>query len=262
MAMEDGFRVYWQPGCSSCLRAKEFLASRGIDYESINVRARPETMDELASLGAKSVPVVARGGRFVFAQDLGDLARFVGVAFDRQTLPPAELVQRLDLILAAAQRYLDQFPAADLEEGLPGRERTILDLGYHIVVIGQAFLDAAQGARLTFDYFERTPGPDMENAAQVSAYGQRVRDALASWWRAVDGERLGTLDTYYGIHSTETVLERTAWHAAQHARQLMALLEQRGIAPNGALGEAELDGLPLPEGVYDDEVLLSADAGG
>ena len=260
--MADDLKVYWQPGCSSCLRAKEFLATRGIGYESINVRARPEAMEELASLGAQSVPVVARGGRFVFAQDLGDLARFVGVAFDRAQLPPEELVRRLDLILAATQRYLGQFSAADLEEGLPGRERTVLDLGYHIFVIPAAFLDAAHGARLTFDYFERTPGPDMRSAAQVAAYGQTVRDALATWWRSADAERLGTLDTYYGIHPSERVLERTAWHAAQHARQLMALLEQRGIGPDGPLGDAELDGLPLPEGVYDDEVALSPDAGG
>ena len=260
--MADDFKVYWQPGCSSCLRAKEFLATRGIAYESINVRTRPEAMEELAGLGAQSVPVVAQGKRFVFAQDLGDLARFVGVEFDRAQLPAAELVRKLDLILAAAQRYLGQFPATDLEEGLPGRERTILDLGYHIFVIPAAFLDAAYGARLTFDYFERTPGPDMRSAAQVAAYGQSVRDALQTWWRAADAGRLGTLDTYYGIHPAERVLERTAWHAAQHARQLMALLEQRGISPDGALGDAELDGLPLPEGVYDDEVKLGANAGG
>ena len=259
--MADDFKVYWQPGCSSCLRAKEFLAKRGIGYESINVRARPEAMEELADLGARSVPVVALGKRFVFAQDLGDLARFVGVELDRTPLPPAELVRKLDLVLAATQRYLGQFPAADLEEGLPGRERTILDLGYHIFVIPAAFLDAAQGARLTFDYFERTPGPDMRSAAQVAAYGETVRDSLASWWRGADAGRLGTLDTYYGIHPTESVLERTAWHAAQHARQLMALLEQRGIAPDGTLGDDELDGLPLPEEVYDDEVKLGAGAG-
>ena len=260
--MADEFKVYWQPGCSSCLRAKEFLATRGIAYESINVRARPEAMAELESLGARSIPVVVQGRRFVFAQDLGDLARFVGVDFDRALLSPADLVRKIDLIMAATQRYLGQFPAADLEEGLPGRERTILDLGYHIFVIPAAFLDAARGARLTFDYFERTPGPGMRTAARVSAYGEGVRDALVSWWRGADAARLGTLDTYYGTHGAETVLERTAWHAAQHARQLMALLEQRGIAPDGALGEAELDGLPLPEGVYDDEVALAADAGG
>ena len=69
--MADDFKVYWQPGCSSCLRAKEFLATRGIAYESINVRARPEAMEDLAGLGAQSVPVVVQGKRFVFAQDSG-----------------------------------------------------------------------------------------------------------------------------------------------------------------------------------------------
>ena len=216
--MADEFKVYWQPGCSSCLRAKEFLATRGIGYESINVRARPEAMEELAGLGAQSIPVVVQGKRFVFAQDLGDLARFIGVAFDREPLAPADLVQKLDLILAATQRYLGQFPTAVLDEGLPGRERTVLDLGYHIFVIPVAFIDAAHGARLTFDYFERRPGPDMRSAAQVSAYGQTVRAALLEWWRSADAARLGTLDTYYGIYPAESVLERTAWHAAQHAR--------------------------------------------
>ena len=260
--MADDFKVYWQPGCSSCLRAKEFLARRGIAYESINVRARPEAMEELDGLGAQSVPVVAQGKRFVFAQDLGDLARFIGVEFDRAQLPPAELVRKLDLILAATQRYLGQFPAAVLAEGLPGRERSVLDLGYHIFVIPVAFIDAAHGARLTFDYFERRPAPEMRTAAQVAAYGETVRAALRDWWRSADAARLGTLDTYYGIHRAESVLERTAWHAAQHARQLMALLEQRGIAPDGALGEDALDGLPLPEGVYDDEVALEGGAAG
>ena len=106
-----------------------------------------------------------------------------------------------------------------------------------------------------------TPAPTRGAQPQVAAYGQSIRDALQSWWRSADAGRLGTLDTYYGIHPTERVLERTAWHAAQHARQLMALLEQRGVSPDGALGDAELDGLPLPEGVYDDEVKLGADAG-
>jgi len=53
------------------------------------------------------------------------------------------------------------------------------------------------------------------------------------------------------------VLERTCWHAAQHCRQLMAVLGQLGIEPDGPLGGAELDGLPLPEKVWDSEIPLS-----
>jgi glutaredoxin len=259
--MADRYKVYWQPGCSSCLRAKEFLASNDIPYDSINVRTAPDAMADLARLGAQSVPVVARGDAFVFAQDLGDLARFLGVTRDDKALTPEELVGKLDLILAATQRYLAQFPAEAFGTALPGRERDTLDLAYHIFVIPVAFLTAAGGAPLAFEFFERRTPDDARTASAVATYGQGVRDDLAAWWRSVAGTgALGTLETYYGVQSAESVLERTAWHAAQHARQLMALLEQRGIAPDGPLGDAELGGLPLPEGVYDDEVALSAEA--
>lgn len=30
-------RLYWQPGCSSCVRTKEFLQKRGVTFESVNV---------------------------------------------------------------------------------------------------------------------------------------------------------------------------------------------------------------------------------
>ena len=38
----------------------------------------------------------------------------------------------------------------------------------------------------------------------------------------------------------------------------MAVLEQLSIKPDGALGPAELDGLPLPEQAWDAEVPLDS----
>ena len=34
---EIPLKVYWQPGCSSCLKAKEFLIEHGIEFQSINL---------------------------------------------------------------------------------------------------------------------------------------------------------------------------------------------------------------------------------
>ena len=34
---EQPLKVYWQPGCSSCLKTKEFLLEHGIPFESVNV---------------------------------------------------------------------------------------------------------------------------------------------------------------------------------------------------------------------------------
>ena len=60
MAAEQ-LKVYWRPGCSSCVRIKEFLSGLGVAYESINVSATPEAMEDLRALGVRTVPVVARG---------------------------------------------------------------------------------------------------------------------------------------------------------------------------------------------------------
>ena len=60
------------------------------------------------------------------------------------------------------------------------------------------------------------------------------------------------MDTYFGRHSVHEVLERSAWHPAQHARQLMLLLDELGIEPDGRLTAQDLAGLPLPEKAWDD----------
>jgi glutaredoxin len=58
--MNTELKVYWRPGCSSCVKVKEFLSQQGVPFESIDVAARPEAMADLLALGVKTVPVVAR----------------------------------------------------------------------------------------------------------------------------------------------------------------------------------------------------------
>ena len=126
-------RVYWRPGCSSCVKVKEFLTNLGVDYESINVSARPEAMAELRALGVRTVPVVARGSEYVFAQELADVSAFVGRKVDFQRLPPEALHRKWQTVLAAAQRHVIQIPKERLQErATPGRDRSIRDLAYHV----------------------------------------------------------------------------------------------------------------------------------
>src|SRR5687768_17407997 len=90
----EALKVYWRPGCSSCVRVKEFLSGLGVDYESVNVSARPEAMQELAALGVRTVPVVSRGSEFVFAQELADVSVFIGRKVDFQRLPAPVLMDK------------------------------------------------------------------------------------------------------------------------------------------------------------------------
>jgi glutaredoxin len=255
MTQGPQYRIYWQPGCSSCLKAKEFLARRGIPYTSINVHAQPDGLAELRALGARSVPVVARGDEFVAAQDIDELARFLGVAQQREKLSTEALAVKLELIMAATDRYLAQLPDAVAQHRLR-KDRTVLDLAFHVFVIVTGFLDAARGGALTEDYFYRTAAPGM-TAADVRSFGDRVRRDFADWWRqAAQGTAPDSVATYYGTQALPAFFERTCWHAAQHCRQLMLVLQKHDIAPDSPLGDAELAGLPLPEQIWDDQVAL------
>src|SRR5258706_9214099 len=103
MLAAERVKVFWQPGCTSGVRTKEFLTKSGVDYEWINVHGNPAGMEELRKLGAGSVPVVSRGGKFVFAQALGDGIEFLDLKVQvRERVSPDEVVRKLELVLPAA----------------------------------------------------------------------------------------------------------------------------------------------------------------
>ena len=94
----------------------------------------------------------------------------------------------------------------------------------------------------------------MRTGTDLDLFGSGVRDRLSERWSGCDeADCEAPAETYYGPQTLHQVLERTAWHSAQHARQLMMVLGTLGIEPEGPLGEADLAGLPLPELVWDDE---------
>ena len=247
-------RVYWRPGCSSCVKVKEFLSGLGVDYESINVSARPEAMDELREMGVRTVPVVARGKEYVFAQELADVSQFIGRKVDFQRLPPQALMQKWRAVLAAAQRHALQIPPARLgERATEGRDRSIRDLAYHVYQVPDAFLQAIEdGVQDLTAVYNAPPPADVTTPAHIRDYGKKVSERLERWWRragsTVDASKL---ETYYGVQPLHHVMERSVWHSAQHARQIAAVLERFGITPDGPLTQADYAGLPMPKGLWE-----------
>lgn len=252
--MCNELQVYWAPGCSSCLRTKEFLSQHGLEYQSINVVEHPEALADLARIGYRSVPVLRRGDDAVFCQDLQDVADFVGVALARSTLSAQDFIDRIDNVLQAATRFVQQLSEAQLAGHFPGRDRPYRDLAYHIYMVVQGFLDGVQGGSLEMEAFLRTAPPGMVRGDEIAAAGEEVRHALNRWWETHKHAPPARVQTYYGERTMLSVLERTAWHCAQHCRQLQAVLENYGIEPDGSLGERELGGLSLPENIYDNEI--------
>jgi len=256
MLVAEKIRVFWQPGCTSCLRTKEFLTKNGVEYESINVHGNPAAMEQLRKLGARSVPVVARGEEFVFAQALGDVIKFLNLKVRLQErLSPDELVRKMEVVLTAAGRYVRQIPGEWLDKPFRNRNRPIRVLCHHVFRIVEGFLESQHdGRELSYERIMQDAPATIRTGEDIARYGASVLARLQKWWKTCpDRSCTSPMDTYFGRHPLHVVLERTAWHPAQHARQLMLILETLDIAPDGPLTAADLAGLPLPDKAWDDE---------
>jgi glutaredoxin/uncharacterized damage-inducible protein DinB len=252
--MTPALKVYWRPGCSSCVKVKEFLNQQGVEFESIDVAARPEAMNDLLAFGVKTVPVVARGGEFVFAQALEDVSRFIGRDFHAERLAPDKLVKRWLHILKAAQRHVLQVPAAKLSErAVQSRDRSIRDLACHIYQVPDAFLQAVEdGVEDLASLYNAPPPASIRTVSDIARFGRNVEMRLERWWNALaDKSCKGTVKTYYGVRPLHELLERSTWHSAQHARQMIAVLERLGVEPEAPLTAADYAGLPMPKGLWE-----------
>ena len=200
--------------------------------------------------------MLARGDRYIFCQNLEDVAKFVGLQGSGHTpLPPAALMTKWISVLRAAQRYIRQLPDERLvERAIDSRDRSIRLLSHHIFRIGEAFLQTAVDDVEYRVNNANIPPEDgtFTTGEQIAGYGDAMIERLESWWsRLEDKSCRQTVKTFYGAPPMHQLFERSTWHSAQHTRQLIAVLERFGIEPEGRLTAEELAGLPLPEGLWE-----------
>ena len=242
--------VYWRPGCSSCLRMKEFMSRSGVAYEEINVIEQPARAEKLTGLGLYT-PAVCVGGRCVSGTGLDGVAELIGVPYEVASLldPPA-LKQRYELMLDAACRYIAQFTPEGLSHSLPGRDRPVLDVANQTVSVIRGFLAAYYEGKHDRQ-FTKLPS-DVRSTGDLLRRADETRELFGAWWDA-DGADDGlarVIDTpWWGHRSLHEVFDREVWHTAQHARQLMMALQELGIEPDRPLTADDFAGLEMPEGV-------------
>ena len=224
-----------------------------MQFEVVDVMADPDGMARLLKLGVRNVPVLAKGDEYVFGQVLADVARLAGVKGPGQAgLTPAQYVEKWLFVLEAAQRFVRQIPADRLDErAVANRDRSVRYLAFHIFRIGEALLEVTEGTELSVELPNVPPDETMRTGDDIARYGARVTGRIRRWWASnADKSCANRVATYYGDQPFSSVVERSSWHSAQHLRQLMALLERWGIAPDTPVTAADLAGLPLPEGVW------------
>ena len=213
-------------------------------------------MQHLVNLGARSVPVLAKGSQYIFCQNLEDVAEFVGLAGTGHVPLPAEvLMAKWTTVLGAACRYVRQVPNERLSErAIETRDRSIRLLAHHIFRIGEAFLEVAIDG---VEYWAQLANVPPEHGRYptgdaISAYGESIIGRMQNWWESLDDKSCKQkVKTFYGDQPAHQLLERSTWHSAQHTRQMIAVLERLGIVPERPLAAEDYAGLPMPDGLWD-----------
>ncbi len=215
----------------------------------------PGGRERLLALGVRTVPVVALGDQYVFAQNLEDVAEFVGLQGTGHTpLPTEVLIVRWVNILRATQRLIRQVPQHKLgERVIDNRDRSIRLMGHHVFRICEAFLETVvDGVEYSAQLANREPAAgECLTGEEIVKFGEGVINRLEAWWGRGDKSCKGKVQTFFGHQPVAMLFERSTWHCAQHARQLAAVLERFGIAPDRPLTKADFAGLPLPEGLWE-----------
>jgi len=211
--------------------------------------------EKLLKLGARNVPVVARGEQFVFGQNLEDVAEFVGLqGTGHKPLPPEELIKRWIIVLRAAQRFMRQLPDEQLmERVIPNRDRTIRLMCHHVFRIGEAFLESVEGGVEYAVQLANLPPKDgtFMTGDEIARYGDTIIARLENWWQKLEDKSCQQKIKTFGMQPIYMLYERSTWHSAQHSRQLTAVLERLGIEPDQRLTPEQLAGLPLPERLWE-----------
>ena len=181
-------------------------------------------------------------------------------------MPAEDLIERLRNVLATNTRLTGQLPVHHLNDKLPNRDRTVLALANHIVEIAAGYLLVETGH--PFDATVAGAIPDRElDPGDLATRSKSVRarlaalrpqparevDTLHGTTRATTSRPQGRAVAPTGTSTRHRVLERCTWHAAQHVRQLAFMLERLGVEPDRPLTSADLEGLPVPVSVWDDE---------
>ncbi len=251
-ARAAGLRLFWQPGCSSCVKVKEMLTDLGVPFTSVNILDHDDAMDVLIEHGARSVPVLIRDKELLFAQSLEDVARFVGRERTANRLPPEVLMERWQYFLNTAMAITAQLPADKMDHHpVPGRARTVCSLAYHIFQVPEGFLSVIVGGATDSRLIDNADYAHLKTKEDVLAYDQSILARLQAWWR--DGaDRTGqqSFNTYYGQQPLHQILDRATWHSAQHTRQLATVLEGFGAGSN-PIDPAMYVGLPMPDAIWE-----------
>lgn len=77
--MTDQIMVYTTPTCPWCMKVKDYLKTKGVGYNELNVAADYQAAKKMVeTTGQRGVPVTMKGEQFVVGYDLDGLNELIG----------------------------------------------------------------------------------------------------------------------------------------------------------------------------------------
>ena len=229
-------------------------------FISVNALEDQAGFEELAALGIKRVPIARRGHQWADGQVLAELAWIGGITLEtRKALAPDVLAGRGERVMTAAATLLARIPADKLRHNLPNRPRSYKQLGGHVFLIYDSFLNQVEhGTPLGYGDYLRDVPDHVATRDALLAFIDTIHARFSAWWQrdGVTTDFTRPAQVYYGPQTLHEFLERTIWHSAQHTRQLREVTAKLGLSTEGALTAADLADLPLPENIYDDAMQI------
>lgn len=104
----EPIELYWMPGCSSCLRMKEFVEKTGLPFTAINVDSDERAARKLKDKGMR-VPAMCVGDECVNGIHLATVAKALGVPYE-----PEGKVRISTIDVHDYQEISDRFDIASL----------------------------------------------------------------------------------------------------------------------------------------------------
>jgi glutaredoxin len=243
--------IYWKPGCTNCLRMKEFLESTGLPFEALNVVERDDALEEITREGFRSVPVLRKGSRYIYAQSIDDVADHIGVTRGQTRLANDRLLERWLPLLRGAIEILEKFSDDNLREPvIPSRNRSLLQLWVHVFQIIIAFRMQLDEGLIEIKPVEGYVDPAITNRTALLAFAEKVTADLERWIATGGGSSIPQrMATFYGEQESGQVLERAVWQCAQHIRQLDIVAAGR-LGAEFTISPSLYEGLPLPKRLW------------
>lgn len=248
----DTVHLYWATGCTSCLRAKEFLERNNVDFQSHNIMEDSSILDDMEAQGMPpQVPIIQRGNEWAHAQQIENVAELGGVEHEADLVPVDELYRRLNRILTTLQDYTELFTTDHLTVDIPNRPRSIGELTFHAFSIPEMFLEHEDNPPLNSPIVE----PEWANRSPeaLRTYGEHIQTRLRDWFFGPGQDRNWDerADVYYGNPLIHEFFERTTWHSGQHTRQLEWMITEEFDIDIEPLDPSIWEDLPMPKKIWD-----------